>query len=895
MLFCRIALMNPDLTFTIHISYLEIYNESGYDLLDPKHEAAKLEDLPKVSLLEDSDQNIHLKNLTVHQAASEEEALNLLFLGDTNRMIAEESISTCRFAQRVAMIRNDVMLNEELDPKLLIQKLKRENQELREQLNMATGEQLSDELTADELQWCEDSVKRYLEDSDADSYLSAGHDLRKIQLCFKILKRYVMERPAPPQQPLTPPRPESPPDVGPYSKAENARLKDLLLQRDNEINILVNMLKKEKKRAADAEAVRGGVGPQSARRNSETNGHMVRRSGQEADRREHGRPSSEILVNQSGQRTTGSADKDERMKTKILGPMSLGRQEAFDIFLRDYHHSQAIEENKQVLKQRYGQAKALGERLNTSKQRINHLKAEVEDLRLQGDFSEEDLEEMEHGMREEMEREKMMYKETFVQLRTMKTEIEHLQHLLEKAKVKMMKDFEMWWAQQSQANQAQASEQQPGVRSAWNTPPITPSVNGGNSSQRNYTQEVMSRTSGDSDRPPLRPLGSGRQGRGMAANLSGGRQSEREGTYTLNSAKPGVSGSGGGDIPLTGDPQADADIMAFIRARQNILQQVITEEENRKRSCTWYPKELSYQLEEFFRPEIYREVDISPPRGFLLHGPPGCGKTLLANCIAGTAAPCVIFIDEIDCIAPKRENASKDMERRIVTQLMLCMDELSETEKKPLTEEEIEALTITPDDFMEALKKVQPSAKREGFATVPDVTWDDVGALGDVREVLNTAILAVANESGINFISVKGPELMNMRYELLSYIIDPAVLRPGRLDKIVHVGMPGAHDRYEILLTITKSGTKPCLDTDVDLKDIAESSQCNGFSGADLAALVREAATMAMKEMLKNPGQAASERRVVTRAHFDHALTVVRPSVSRLTQESYKRAADKAW
>nr|KAG5710764.1 hypothetical protein BaRGS_035166 [Batillaria attramentaria] len=203
MLFCRIALMNPDLTFTIHISYLEIYNESGYDLLDPKHEAAKLEDLPKVSLLEDSDQNIHLKNLTVHQAASEEEALNLLFLGDTNRMIAEESISTCRFAQRVAMIRNDVMLNEELDPKLLIQKLKRENQELREQLNMATGEQLSDELTADELQWCEDSVKRYLEDSDADSYLSAGHDLRKIQLCFKILKEASIQHhtPSPDMEP----------------------------------------------------------------------------------------------------------------------------------------------------------------------------------------------------------------------------------------------------------------------------------------------------------------------------------------------------------------------------------------------------------------------------------------------------------------------------------------------------------------------------------------------------------------------------------------------------------------------------------------------------------------------------------------------------------------------
>ncbi|CAH1790685.1 unnamed protein product [Owenia fusiformis] len=80
---------NPDYVYTCHISYLEIYNESGYDLLDPKHESSKLEDLPKVHLMEDSDQNIHLKNLSTHQANNEEEALNLLFLGDTNRMIAE--------------------------------------------------------------------------------------------------------------------------------------------------------------------------------------------------------------------------------------------------------------------------------------------------------------------------------------------------------------------------------------------------------------------------------------------------------------------------------------------------------------------------------------------------------------------------------------------------------------------------------------------------------------------------------------------------------------------------------------------------------------------------------------------------------------------------------------
>lgn len=82
----------PEFMFSMHISYLELYNEQGYDLLDPQHQATKLEDLPKVTLMEDDDNNIHLKNLSLHQANSEEEALNLLFLGDTNRMIAEVSL-----------------------------------------------------------------------------------------------------------------------------------------------------------------------------------------------------------------------------------------------------------------------------------------------------------------------------------------------------------------------------------------------------------------------------------------------------------------------------------------------------------------------------------------------------------------------------------------------------------------------------------------------------------------------------------------------------------------------------------------------------------------------------------------------------------------------------------
>uniref|UniRef100_A0A0B6YSE6 Kinesin-like protein n=1 Tax=Arion vulgaris TaxID=1028688 RepID=A0A0B6YSE6_9EUPU len=339
--------------YTVLISYLEIYNENGYDLLDPKHEAAKLEDLPKVSLMEDADQNIHLKNLTVHQASSEEDALNLLFMGDTNRMIAEtpmnqassrshciftvhltckeegsatirkaklhlvdlagservsktgvngiilteakyinlslhyleqvilalseknrqhvpyrnsmmtsvlrdslggncmttmiatcsmeksnidESISTCRFAQRVAMIKNEVTLNEELDPRLLIAKLKKENADLREQLAMATGEQLSEELSQENIESCEKSVKLYLHDPDPESTLEMGHDLRKIHKCFKIFKRIVLEKPqAPPHYIESISRETSLTEVGPYRDAETMKLKELLEQRDNEI------------------------------------------------------------------------------------------------------------------------------------------------------------------------------------------------------------------------------------------------------------------------------------------------------------------------------------------------------------------------------------------------------------------------------------------------------------------------------------------------------------------------------------------------------------------------------------------------------------------------------------------------------------------------------------
>jgi hypothetical protein len=81
----------------MYISYLELYNEQGYDLLYSSQDSKSLEDLPKVSILEDEHGNYHLKNLSMHPAENEDEALNLLFLGDTNRAIAETPMNMVSF------------------------------------------------------------------------------------------------------------------------------------------------------------------------------------------------------------------------------------------------------------------------------------------------------------------------------------------------------------------------------------------------------------------------------------------------------------------------------------------------------------------------------------------------------------------------------------------------------------------------------------------------------------------------------------------------------------------------------------------------------------------------------------------------------------------------------
>ncbi|GLA63545.1 Ribosome biogenesis ATPase rix7 [Aspergillus tubingensis] len=531
------------------------------------------------------------------------------------------------------------------------------------------------------------------------------------------------------------------------------------------------------------------------------------------------------------------------------------------------------------------------------------------------------------------------------------------------------------------------------------------------------------------------------------------------------------------------------------------------------------------------RPQVYMSSNVQPPRGVLLHGPPGCGKTMIANAFAAELgvpfisisapsvisgmsgesekalreyfeeakriAPCLIFIDEIDAITPKRESAQREMEKRIVAQLLTCMDDLAleKTDGKPVIvlaatnrpdsldaalrrggrfdkeinmtvpsepvrEQILRALTrkmrlvddldfktlakrtpgfvgadlndlvatagaaaikrylellksnsgeememeiegesdiISPKvkelrrlithaketpigdetqtvlvsnaDFFTALPKIQPSSKREGFATIPDTTWADIGALGGIRDELSTAIVepiknpeiyanvgitaptgvllwgppgcgktllakAVANESRANFISVKGPELLNKfvgeseravrqvfvrarssvpcviffdeldalvprRDDTLSEasarvvntllteldglgssrqglyviaatnrpdIIDPAMLRPGRLETLLFVNLPSPLERVEILQTLVRNLP---IEFNEDLRRLAE--ECEGFSGADLGSLLRRAGYSAIKR-----------RDSIKFEDFVAAKAFIRPSVTDL-------------
>ncbi|XP_049453113.1 kinesin-like protein KIF6 isoform X2 [Epinephelus fuscoguttatus] len=688
---------DSSMVYTTHISYLEIYNEMGYDLLDSRHEASRLEDLPRVMIMEDPDQNIHLRNLSMQQSANEEEALNLLFLGDTNRMIAEtpmnqastrshciftvylcrrepgsatvrrsklhlvdlagsdrvsktglngqllteakyinlslhyleqviialseknrshipyrnsmltsvlrdslggncmttmiatmavdkrnldESISTCRFAQRVALIKNEAILNEELDPALLITRLKREIQSLKEELAMVTGEQRDDQLTAEEIQKLEELVKAFLGDPDPDVTLSLGPDMRKIQYCFFLLKIMIMDKQGG----------ENRQSDGRASRAatvreaviqdchhcaaEVTRLKEMMTQRDNEISVLVRMLKKEKKRVQDAAAQLADI----------TNGHSL-------DSRSASRLSTTPSLRE-GNTDTISADHEGRaIQYMKRGPqLSMGKQEAFEIFIRDHEDHVTIKDNKELLKQRSAEAKGIGKKLNEARSRINELKKQLEVQRRQraahgvmGNHPgvEEEVDPVEKNLCKHIKQEKQAYNSAIGRLKELRTEIEHLQLLLERAKVKLQRDFQKWWSQEASSVQESEATGRCHTRSPNETLQLSsPSTSG-------FCAPGLSSTVRDSpadpdpnpdcSTAPVQELRSFIPKSVPPVTAVPARHDKsldgRVTDFTPSSEWRALSNTNlsSSSIPLTGDQQTDADILAFIRARQKLL------------------------------------------------------------------------------------------------------------------------------------------------------------------------------------------------------------------------------------------------------------------------------------------------------------------------------------
>jgi transitional endoplasmic reticulum ATPase len=510
-------------------------------------------------------------------------------------------------------------------------------------------------------------------------------------------------------------------------------------------------------------------------------------------------------------------------------------------------------------------------------------------------------------------------------------------------------------------------------------------------------------------------------------------------------------------------------------------------------------------------PELFQKLGIEPPKGVLLYGPPGCGKTLLAKAVATEAeanfilvngpeimnkyygesearlreifrkaeenAPSIIFIDEIDAIAPKRSEVTGEVEKRVVAQLLALMDGLESrgqvivigatnrpnaldpalrrpgrfdreieigipdrnarreilqihTRGMPLAEdvdldrlaeitkgytgadlaalcreaamkairrilpsidfseerippEILDKLVVTMKDFLDAFKEITPTALREIEIEIPNVRWEDIGGLEDVKRQLVESIewplkypekfermgikppkgillygppgcgktmlaKAVATEAEANFISVKGPEIFNKWVgesekavreifrkarqaapciiffdeiesvvtrkdlvedssgvssrvtsqilaemdgieELTDVIIigatnrpdllDPAILRPGRFDKLIYVPPPDEKSRYQILKIYTR---KMPLAPDVSLKELAMRTEM--YSGADLAALCREAAMNALRRNL--------DAEYVTRQDFEQALEIVKPSITPQLLKEYERMSE---
>ncbi len=515
-------------------------------------------------------------------------------------------------------------------------------------------------------------------------------------------------------------------------------------------------------------------------------------------------------------------------------------------------------------------------------------------------------------------------------------------------------------------------------------------------------------------------------------------------------------------------------------------------------------------------PELFDKLGVEAPKGVLLHGPPGTGKTLLARAVASETnsnfislsgpevmskfygqseenirdifneaeenAPSIIFIDEIDSIAPKRDEVSGEVERRVVAQILALMDGLESRGKvvvigatnrpnaldpalrrpgrfdreivigipnrkarlkilkihtrgmpieksvrlskladithgfvgadmaaltreaamralrriipdinleEDIPPEILNKLSVTNNDFKEALRELEPSALREVIIESPDIRWNAIGGLASPKQELREAIewplkypklfehmngdtpkgillygppgtgktllaKAVATETEANFISIKGPEFLSkwvgesekavretfrkakqaapciiffdeidaivpvrgggfgdskVTERIISQVlteldgletlhdivvigatnrpdmIDSALLRPGRFDRLIYIPRPEFDARKEIFKIHTRG--KP-LANNVKLDELAKNTE--NFSGADIAAVCNEAVMLSIREYVQaggtdNPELIKSNK--INMEHFQKALEKVKPGKIQESIEKY--------
>lgn len=540
-------------------------------------------------------------------------------------------------------------------------------------------------------------------------------------------------------------------------------------------------------------------------------------------------------------------------------------------------------------------------------------------------------------------------------------------------------------------------------------------------------------------------------------------------------------------------------------------------------------------------PELWSKLGINPPRGVLLTGPSGCGKTAMARAVAAETGAyffvingpeviskkagesetnlrrafedaaanaedyggAIIFIDEIDSIAPKREKAGGEVEKRIVSQLLTLMDGLKPTSKvivmaasnRPAVIESalrrpgrfdreldmgipdeqgrleilqikardmrlandveldvlargthgyvgadlqqlcmeaalecirskmglidfdkdsvdkkiLDSIVVSAKHFEHAMGVVHPSSLRENAVEVPDVHWEDVGGLEDVKRELHETVQypvehadkyikfgmnpskgvlfygppgcgktllakAIANECGANFISIKGPELLTQWFgeseanvrelfdkaraaspcilmfdemdsiaktrgsggpgsseagdrvinQILTEIdgvgarknvfcigatnrpdiLDPAVIRPGRLDQLIYIPLPDVKSRESIFKAALR---KVPLGPGVSIEVLARST--HGFSGADITEICQTASKLAIREAIlieeerlkkvesgeleEEEGKADASDLLVTKKHFNFAMSRARRSVSEKDLALFEEFAEK--